>query len=76
MYKPYCIGEEVPFIGSISNGIKIRYSKVIEVNEEEKTISLENAMKLKFVKEYEEWSAWDKYINLQTNKSVLVRAKF
>ena len=40
MYKPYCIGEEVPFIGSISNGIKIRYSKVIEVNEEEKTVEI------------------------------------
>ena len=76
MYKPYCVGEEVPFIGSITNGIKIRYSKVIEVNEEEKTITLENAMKLKFVKEYEEWSDWDKYINLQTNKNILVRAKF
>lgn len=76
MYKPYCIGEETPFIASITNGIKIRYSKVIEINEEEKTIILENAMKLKFVKEAEGGSAWDKYINLQTNKSVFIRAKF
>jgi len=67
-------GEEIGYISEIIRSIKIRYSKILEINEEEKTITLENAMVLKFVNKSS--SAWLTYRNIKTGKSVLVKDKF
>lgn len=67
------VGDEARYITSISNGIKIHYSKVLVIDKENKVIELENAMKLKFLhKSGESWSPWSSFRNMANGKNVLV----
>jgi len=70
-------GDEIAYINGITGkGVKVNYSKILEINPDDHSITLENAMVIKFVKKYEPESIWVGYRNTKNGASVLVKEKF
>ncbi len=69
------IGDDARYISSLGTGksIPIHYSKILAVDKKEKTVELENGMKLKFLhKSEEKWSPWVTFRDMKTGKTVLI----
>ena len=71
----YEIGDDLKFITSVVKRVKVRYSKITDIEEDDKgkTIKLENAMKLRFVSTSE--GIWDTYRLVSNGNTVLVERK-
>jgi len=71
----YEVGDDLKFITSVVKRVKVRYSKITDIEEDDKgkTIKLENAMKLRFVSTSE--GIWDTYRLVSNGNTVLVERK-
>jgi len=71
----YEVGDDLKFITSVVKRVKVRYSKITDIEEDDKgkTIKLENAMKLRFVSTSE--GVWDTYRLVSNGNTVLVERK-
>jgi hypothetical protein len=70
MYK---VGDDLKFISSVVKKVKVRFSKIVEIEEDDKgkIIKLQNAMKLRFVST-RDGSLWDTYRLISNGDTVLV----